>query len=141
MAHTEQENTREYSLFIPAEQSWETLLLTPLGHNQFRLEETSFTELGLFYHDIIEAEPKDGKEVRFVRRVERSGLRVFQFLLSKRLTESEVFAAFLQRVEAHGGYWEQIFGGILLVHLPRGSACRPKSELRTLFQTLNEVPA
>jgi len=128
---------KTYSLFLPSESSWGKLPLTPLGRNQFKLEATAFAEKGLFYHDIIEAKISLGKGLRFVRLVERSGLRVFRFLLSEVLTDSEVFKVFLQRVEAHGGYWEQFFGGILLVHLSRGSACRPKSELQALLQSLD----
>ena len=131
---------KEHGLLFPREGATEKLLMTPLGGNLYRLEESSLAEVGAFYHDVVEAKSRLGRDLRFSRVVERSGLRVFRFLLSQELAASEPFAAFLRRVEAHGGFWEQVFGGIVLIHLPRGSACRPKSELRALLRTLEATP-
>ena len=112
-----------------------------MDKNRFRLEESAISELGVFYHDIIEARFRLGKGLCFRQVVERSGLRVFRFILPFEMMGSASFAAFCQRVRAHDGYWEQIFGGLLLVHLPRCSACRPKSELKALWQSLNTASA
>ena len=101
--------------------------MTPLGRNHYRVEETSLSEMPVFYHDIIEATWHLDRRLRFRRIVEKSGLRVFRFVLSCEIVSSDLYRAFLQRVAEHGGYSESIFGGILIVHLPRGSACRPKA--------------
>ena len=132
---------KEYSLYFPNEEATEKILLTPIGKNQYRLGESSISEEGIFYHDVIEARFRFGKGLSLMRVIERSGLRVFRFVLPMEVIGSELLTAFLQRVKVHNGYWELIFGGCLLVHLPRGSACRPKSELKALFHSLSEASA
>ncbi len=132
---------KKYSLYLPNEDWAEELLFVPRGKNQYRLEQTSISEVGLFYHDIIEAKFRFGKGLFFLRIVERSGLRVFRFLLPAEVIGSELLPVFLQRVKAHNGHCELLPAGFLLVHLPRGSACRPKSELKALFHSLGVASA
>ena len=52
----------------------EGLLVTPMGPNLYRMEETSV--LGkVSYHDIIEAEPQTDGTLRFLRVLTPSGLK------------------------------------------------------------------
>lgn len=98
--------------------SSEGLLVTPLEPNMCRLEESSvFVEAR--YHDIVEAEPQTDGTVRFVRVVTPSGLKTASWILSKVQTESSALSALLDKVISVGGFWERIFGGVLLVHLPQ----------------------
>jgi hypothetical protein len=131
------EKMKDYKVFFPNGKATERLMITPLGHNLYRMEETALSEEPIFYHDTIEASWSLGRGLCFRRVVEKSGLRVFRFLLSKEVIEANAFQVFLQRVSAHDGHWEQIFGGILIVHLPRGSACQPKSEIRAVLRSLS----
>lgn len=65
---------KEYTLFFPDEAMTEKLLLTAVGNNRYRLEESSFSEAGVFYHDMIEAKHRLGKGLCFLRVLERAGL-------------------------------------------------------------------
>src|SRR5208337_1770257 len=95
----------------------EGLLVTPLGPNLYRLEESSvFGEAS--YHDVVEAEPQTDGTLRFMRVLTPSGLKTVTWVLAEALLESHALSALLERVIAVGGNWERIFGGTLIVHLP-----------------------
>jgi len=97
--------------------SSERLLVTPLGPNLYRLEESS--ALGeASYHDIVETEPQTDGTLRFIRVATPSGLKTVSWILSKVKIESPAMSALLDKVISVGGFWEIIFGGVLLVHLP-----------------------
>ena len=97
--------------------STEGLLLTALGSNFYRAEESSL--LGeMCYKDVIQAEPQSDGSVRFLKVVTPSGLKTNSWILSKGIIESDAFRAILDSVMELGGNWEQVFGGVLLVHLP-----------------------
>jgi hypothetical protein len=60
----------------------ETLLVTPLGPNLYRIEESSV--LGeVSYHDVIEADLQTDGTVRFLRVVTPSGLTTVSWILRK----------------------------------------------------------
>ena len=97
----------------------EGLLVTPMGPNLYRMEESSILKLGeVSYHDVIEAEPQTDGTLRFVRVLTPSGLKTLCWVLSQTAAESPGLSALLDKVIAAGGYWERIFGGVLLLHLP-----------------------
>ena len=102
---------------IFADGSTEDLLLTALGPNIYRAEESCV--LGEFsYKDLIEARPLSDGSLQFLKIVTPSGLKTNCWILSKGVIESEGFQAILDSVMNLGGNWEQVFGGVLLVHLP-----------------------
>jgi len=97
----------------------EGLLVTPMGANLYRMEKDSVLRLGkVSYHDIIEAEPQTDGTLRFLRVRTRSGLKTVCWVLSRTAAESPALFPLLDKVIAVGGYWERIFGGVLLLHLP-----------------------
>jgi hypothetical protein len=97
--------------------STEDLLLTSVGPNTYRAEESSM--LGEFsYKDLIEAQPLSDGSLQFLKIVTPSGLKTNSWILPKGIIESEGFRVILDSVMKLGGNWEQVFGGLLLVHLP-----------------------
>jgi hypothetical protein len=97
--------------------STEDLLLTALGSNFYRAEKSSL--LGeMSYKDVIQAEPLSDGSLRFLEIVTPSGPRTSSWILPKGIIESDGFRAILDYVMELGGNWEQVFGGLLLVHLP-----------------------
>lgn len=93
----------------------EELLLTRLGVDLYRCEESSL--LGeTHYRDIIRAtEVRDGS-LLFVRVEHPSELMTQEWLLSESILQTDDCRALLDDVMASGGNWEQVFGGILLLH-------------------------
>lgn len=105
----------------------EGLLVTCLGENLYREEETSV--LGEFrYHDVIEAETQENGALQFLRVVTSSCLKTHSTILDRAFFESPRLTAFLDEVKSVGGNWETIFGGLLMLHLP------PEHESALLLQ-------
>ena len=99
----------------------ESALVTRLGANRYRLEENLL--LGeATYHDILEAEAQADGALRYLRVVEPSGLKTESWILPPTLIESPYLTKLLERVDAAGGRWERIYGGVLFVSVPPISA-------------------
>lgn len=80
----------------------ETLLVTPLGENLYRLEESS--ALGeASYHDVIKAELQVDGTARFMCIHAYSGLKTVSWVLSQALIESSRMTFLLNKVMASGG--------------------------------------
>jgi hypothetical protein len=126
----------EVELYVTFPDGRELLYMTPLGNNQYRLEVTSICG-HLRYGDTIEVGPplSDGA-VPYRRIIRRSGLRTQCFVLSKKLMESPGMQDFARQIEALGGHWEGIAGGVLVVHLPRRVDLDIQYELKRIHQNL-----
>jgi len=108
------------------------LRLSCLGENRYRLEEAPVLADSVFYGDIIEAERQSDGSLTFLKVVEPSGMRHYDYLLSRTVFESKGFEALLLKIKAAGGYWTQAFGGLLLVSLPPESELNPLEEIERL---------
>lgn len=71
------------------------------------------------YKDVIEVEQVEDGVYRFLRVKERSPFRKINFLLSHDLAESPQLKQLLDELTEAGGYWEIVFGGMLILLLPR----------------------
>jgi len=110
----------------------ETLLVTPMGSSLYRMEESS--ALGeVSYHDVIEAELQTDGTLRFQRIFTPSGLKTVSWILSQTLVESPALSVLLERVMAVGGFWERLFGGVLILHLPPTEHDLIVGEFNSLF--------
>jgi hypothetical protein len=95
----------------------EELLVTPLGGDLYRLEESSL--LGeARYHDVIRAKRLDDGGLQFSAVETPSGLVMQSWILSEQIINTSDFQDILEQVMTSGGNWEQAFGGLLLVHTP-----------------------
>lgn len=95
----------------------EDLLLTPLGDDLYRLEESSLLGEAM-YRDVIKAKPLQDGGLQFSSVEARSGLTVQSWIVSEEIIAATPFHAILRDVMASGGNWEQAFGGVLLIHTP-----------------------
>ena len=95
----------------------EDLLVTPLGNNLYRLEESSlFGEAS--YRDVIHAARRDDGGLLFLNLETPSDLVMQSWVLGQEIIDSPGFRSILEQVMALGGNWEQAFGGLVLVHTP-----------------------
>jgi hypothetical protein len=99
----------------------EELLLTPVGEDLYRLEESSLLGEAM-YRDVIKAKLLDDGGLQFLHIEARSGLTVQSWLVSEDMIAASDFQAILSDVMAVGGNWEQAFGGLLLIHTPPDNA-------------------
>lgn len=96
----------------------EDLIVTSLTSNLYRLEESSFVG-EMRYLDVIRAIPLEGGSLLFKEVVTPSTLATQSWVVSKEIVESPELSKVLDRVMAIGGNWEQAFGGVLIIHLPK----------------------
>lgn len=99
----------------------ETLLLTPMGGDLFRVEESSFVTDAV-YRDVIRATETQDGALLFVEIAERSPLVTNSCILSQDLIESDAIQSILKKV--------QVFGGVLLVHTSSTTAGEIEQQIR-----------
>lgn len=117
----------------------EELLVTPVGRNLYRLEESSL--LGeVQYHDVIETETLPDGGLRLVRVAAPSGLKAASWVVPENVFESPVLKGLLDRVMAVGGNWERTFGGVLTLHLPPVEEASIVHDVKGFFSTLPGQP-
>ncbi len=122
----------EVELYVTLPDGRELLYMTPLGRNQYRLEVTAIGG-HLRYGDTIEVgSPQSDGAVPYRRIIRRSGLRTQCFVLSTKLMESPGMQDFAKQIEALGGHWEGIAGGVLVVHVPRKLDLDIQQELKRI---------
>jgi hypothetical protein len=118
----------------------ETLLVTPMGQNLYRMEESS--ALGeASYHDVIEAELQTDGTLRFLRVYRPSGLKSVSWMISQSVADSPALSALLDKVMSAGGNWERLFGGLLIVHMPPQQYDALMKEFNSLFSQLGSATA
>lgn len=94
--------------------------ITQVGDDLYRLDGVPvFVECASF-GDVIEAIPSDDGRLRFVRVAEPGGWRTFEYLLPAAKIEGESGQCLLRELDARGGHWERVFGGVLFACIPPG---------------------
>jgi len=73
----------------------------------------------VFYGDVVEIRRDEKGENRFSKVIARSGMAVKVYVLAETAFESEKLQGSLNRLVDAGGVWERVYGGVLLVHIPR----------------------
>ena len=136
MGSAEKARTTQITL---ADGDTEELLVTQVGPNLYRVEESSL--LGeVQYHDVIEAETLSEGGLRLIRVATPSALKTVSWVLPESAFESPILKALLDRVMAVGGNWERTFGGMLTLHLPSAEEDSIVSEAQAFLRLLPDQP-
>ena len=109
----------------------ESLLLTPVGEDLFRVEESSFVTDAV-YRDLIRATETQDGALLFVEIAERSPLITNSWILSQNLIQSDAVQSILKQIMDQGGNWEQVFGGGLVVHTSPATAKEIEEQIRSI---------
>jgi hypothetical protein len=110
----------------------EVLDVTPVAPDKYRIEETPIFNPGIALGDIIRVREQEGIAY-YVETVQKSGFVRYAWLLSKEAAASQEIRSFTERVTEHEGRWEQIFGGLLVIHLPKHSAVDAELEMSRII--------
>ncbi|WP_405111486.1 DUF4265 domain-containing protein [Paenibacillus sp. FSL K6-1217] len=111
----------------------EVLDVTRVGKDTYRIEETPIFNPGIALGDIIRVSEREGIAY-YIETVKKSGLVRYAWLLSKEAAASGEIRSFTKRVAEHGGRWEQIFGGLLVIHLPKHSPVDAELEMSRIIE-------
>jgi len=110
--------------------------VTQLGTNRFRLEETPLSAPEPLYPgDTIEAQPLQDGSYRFGSILERSPMSHYSWVVPRSFVDSAAYHEFTKSIEAAGGKWEGIAGGILRVHLPQRTDVDPEIALQRFLSS------
>jgi hypothetical protein len=100
----------------------------PVGDERYRLTATALSAPGrVRYGAVVEtALEADGR--RWILSIAaRSPYRSAMRVLSGAIIRSPNLEDLKRRITALGGMWEQVLGGILIVHVPRDSSVDPRA--------------
>jgi hypothetical protein len=111
--------------------SSEGLLVSPVGSNLYRLEESSLLGEAVF-GDVIEAEPKPDGGLQFKRVASASDMSTVSCILTPEQMNAPGLQPLLDRVMSLGGNWERAMDGLLIVHLPRSVHLDIEAEVKAL---------
>lgn len=118
----------------------EDLLVTSMGSDLYRLEESSlFGELR--YHDIIEAETRSDGGLQFMRIAYPSQSKTLSWILPEEAFAAPILKKLLDRVMYIGGNWERTLGGVLTLHLPPDKEHSVKNVFQAFVATLPDHTA
>jgi hypothetical protein len=112
------------------------MLLTRVDHNLYSVEETPVLVDCVSYKDIIEADLQPDGSLMFRRVVKKSEMQTYDFVLAKKVIDSEGFTSLLDRITEAEGHWEIVFGGWVLIHLPSGCKLDPGQEIEDIGSKL-----
>ncbi|MNR54601.1 hypothetical protein D3C85_1748180 [compost metagenome] len=65
--------------------------------------------------------------------VQKSAYLRYAWLLSKEAAGSREIRDLMQRVQENGGKWEQIFGGLLVIHMPKNTVIDAEAEMSRIL--------
>ena len=105
------------------------ILVTPIGENMYRLEESILlADEELECGDIISGTIEAGR-LTISARIRKTPLVRYEFLLSKAIVGSKDLDVLKDQIIEYGGMWEQIAGGMFVVHLPKDCMLDVENEL------------
>lgn len=102
-------------LEFPQERVVVSVLVKPLGDDQYELLEHPFLIDEPQYGDVISAVELGPNKLRLTSVIRRSGLIREDYCLSDEIFESRVFQQILHKVMSSGGFWQRDLACILWV--------------------------
>ncbi len=114
---------------FPAEHVAIRLDLVQVGPRLFRIGSVPIMVEAANFGDVIEVESRPGGSLRFTRVAEAGGWCTYDFVRSVELLRSPRITAIQDHVLSLGGYWEQVFGGVLFLCLPPTSNYDPTEDI------------
>lgn len=113
----------------------------PLGDQRYRLTATALNSPGRVRYGAVVETVVEADGLRWISKiVERSPYRSAMRLISADAISSERLDDLKRRTIDLGGMWEQLLGGILIIHVPRDSGVDPRTEIERLVAAVWREP-
>lgn len=134
----EPENIIQIPLEFPEEGLTQSLLVTELDDNKFRIEDLMASFSGeIKYHDVIEVEKSPEGNLVFQQVIKESNWQTNDYLLSHQLTQSTELKDFLNDIHKNGGLSEIKMGGWLTIAMPPNSKIDVDEKINLLISQGN----
>jgi hypothetical protein len=105
----------------------------PLGDGRYRLWfHDPYPDQGMQFGCTVEAQLASPDRLLFKRVVDPGPFRTVDMLIPRSVAEWEALRDLLQSWEAKGIHWETLFGGLLLISIPRSMDFDPIPHIRAL---------
>lgn len=126
-------NTLEVHIEFEPDGGYESIWVTPMEPDIYRLEGNPVLSENASFGDVIEVSTdKEGKK-HFKRITSQAEFRTYRWVLSSHITTSMEFKNFCDKVKQQGGMWEQVLGGVVIVNIPLSSDFDPELEIMKLM--------
>jgi Domain of unknown function (DUF4265) len=126
------DNPGDVTVEFPTERASMSLSMERVSSDIYRVRSVPFISESVSFGDLVRVEELEDGTLRVLKVVERANWQVFECALPKVLANAPQTLRFCKSVEDAGGYWEQVFGGMLIVCLPPESAFQAETELELL---------
>lgn len=112
------------------EMTREELEVCLLPGSRLRLRETPvLASQAVYLGDIIDTTLLADGSHRFERVLVPAPFNHYSWFISREVAASNQLNSFFEAVKSSGGAWEKIFGGVLHLHIPKGSAFDVEGEM------------
>ncbi len=106
------------SMEFPDATGAESLIVVDLGGGLYRLDESPLGSEFAGWNDVVRCVPGQDGHLVCVELVRSSGLHRNRFIPATAYLSCPNWELLKQRIMAAGGNWEQVWGGILILHYP-----------------------
>lgn len=133
-----EDNVQQEVVLVVGEGLPEPVLVIPLGQNRYRLDATPlglFSDVYLYWEDIIEADFHEDGSLYFTRVVERGPFEHKDYCLSRKVVESAEFEQLVHEIISCGGLTEIVMGGCFWCHLPKNCSIDVDAQLEHIYET------
>lgn len=127
------ESTELHICFDEQGRDIEILDVTSVDRDKYRIEETPIFNPGVTMGDIIRVKEEQGVYY-YLETVQKSHFKRYAWLLSREAVNSVDIAAFKERITRNDGKWEQIFGGLFIIHIPKDTVINVEEEMNRVIE-------
>jgi hypothetical protein len=114
--------------------AYETVAAEQVSDDTYKLLETPALSCRINYGTTIQVQPDEKGELEMVKIVRASDYKTRRFILPS-LSRAEIVEKLGNPISQAGGLWEVVFGGVIFIHMPRGS----QFDLEALFRNVGSV--
>ena len=121
--------SKDVSINFPEEGLVTSCEVEELGEGLYKLLDHPIMAGQAKYGDTIRAEIESPGQLKFLEVVEESDNKMFDFILSKEIIESEKFKALKERLNRENIFWQQDFGGCFMCFIPKDCTLDIEAEI------------
>lgn len=123
---------KDVSIEFPKEGLTVGCMVEFLGNDEYQLLEHPLMSESAKYGDIIKGKEKENGKITFIKVLKKSKYKMFGYILSKSLRESNGFIKLIEKLNVLGVYWQQDLGGCFVFFVPKNQKINLKKEINDI---------